>query len=124
MAIGKDLASSLKSGDVVALFGELGSGKTTFIRGICQFFSIPQWVKSPSFVIVREYPAPIPIYHIDLYRITDDFAELDDYLNLDGIILIEWAEKVEDHLPDQTIRIKLFITGVNKREIEIDDPRD
>ncbi|HID32566.1 MAG TPA: tRNA (adenosine(37)-N6)-threonylcarbamoyltransferase complex ATPase subunit type 1 TsaE, partial [bacterium (Candidatus Stahlbacteria)] len=48
MAIGKDLASSLKSGDVVALFGELGSGKTTFIRGICQFFSIPQWVKSPS----------------------------------------------------------------------------
>ncbi|RKX70354.1 tRNA (adenosine(37)-N6)-threonylcarbamoyltransferase complex ATPase subunit type 1 TsaE [candidate division WOR-3 bacterium] len=122
--LGMSLGRKLGPGDVVALYGELGSGKTTLIRGICRSFSVGDWVKSPSFVLVREYPGRIPIYHIDLYRIEgDQFPDLEEYLELGGIVLIEWAEKVEDRLPEQTIRVYLRIAGQNLREIEIVDPR-
>lgn len=119
--IGERIARYLKKGDIVAFTGELGSGKTTLIKGIVKHFS-NEVVLSPSFVLVNEYEGDIPIFHFDLYRI-DSFDEIldigwNDYINK-GIILIEWAEKIKKNLPKNTIWVKINIIGKNKRKIEI-----
>lgn len=119
--IGERIARYLKKGDIVAFTGELGSGKTTLIKGIVKHFS-NEVVLSPSFVLVNEYEGNIPIFHFDLYRI-DSFDEIldigwNDYINK-GIILIEWAEKIKKNLPKNTIWVKINIIGKNKRKIEI-----
>lgn len=119
--IGERIAKYLKKGDIVAFTGELGSGKTTLIKGIVKHFS-NEVVLSPSFVLVNEYEGDIPIFHFDLYRI-DSFDEIldigwNDYINK-GIILIEWAEKIKKNLPKNTIWVKINIIGKNKRKIEI-----
>ncbi len=119
--LGKKIAKYLKLGDIIGFVGELGSGKTTMIKGIVRHFSSSD-AYSPSFVIVNEYPGKIPVYHFDLYRI-ENFNELmdigwNDYLGK-GILLIEWAEKIKKNLPKNTIWVKINIIGENKRKIEI-----
>jgi len=119
--LGERIAKYLKKGDIVAFTGDLGSGKTTLIKGIVKHFS-NEVVLSPSFVLVNEYEGDIPIFHFDLYRI-DSFDEIldigwNDYINK-GIILIEWAEKIKKNLPKNTIWVKINIIGKNKRKIEI-----
>jgi tRNA threonylcarbamoyladenosine biosynthesis protein TsaE len=119
--LGEKIAKYLKKGDIVGFVGELGSGKTTIIKGIVKHFSNSD-VYSPSFVIVNEYQGKIPIFHFDLYRIKD-FDELidigwEDYIDK-GIILIEWAEKIKKNLPKNIIWVKINIIGKKKRKIEI-----
>lgn len=120
--LGERLARLLKPGAVVALYGELGSGKTTLIKGIARGLGVREPVRSPSFVIITEYTGPIPVYHIDLYRLNS--AEealavgLDSYLAGDGVCLVEWAERAEALFPPDTIRIRLRVIP-NGREIEI-----
>ncbi|MEO0091852.1 MAG: tRNA (adenosine(37)-N6)-threonylcarbamoyltransferase complex ATPase subunit type 1 TsaE [candidate division WOR-3 bacterium] len=123
--LGKKIGSKLKSGTIVGFYGELGSGKTTMIKGICLGLGVKEQdiVKSPSFVMISEYKGDCPIFHIDLYRIKDN-AEihsigLDDYLYGNGICLIEWAEKVENELPENIIKIRLEVLEQNKRKIII-----
>ncbi|MCM8772648.1 MAG: tRNA (adenosine(37)-N6)-threonylcarbamoyltransferase complex ATPase subunit type 1 TsaE [candidate division WOR-3 bacterium] len=121
--LGKKIANYLKKGDIIGLVGELGSGKTTIIKGIVKHFSECE-VSSPSFVIVNEYEGKIPVFHFDLYRI-ENFDEIvdigwNDYIDK-GIILIEWAEKIKKNLPKKTIWIKINIIGKNKRKIEIEN---
>jgi tRNA threonylcarbamoyladenosine biosynthesis protein TsaE len=119
--LGEKIAKYLKKGDIIGFIGELGSGKTTIIKGIVKHFSNSD-VYSPSFVIVNEYQGKIPIFHFDLYRIKD-FDELidigwEDYMDK-GIILIEWAEKIKKNLPKNIIWVKINIIGKKKRKIEI-----
>jgi len=119
--LGEKIAKNLNKGDIVAFTGELGSGKTTMIKGIVKHFSKAN-VSSPSFVIANEYSGKIPVYHFDLYRIKN-FDELlnlgwNDYLDK-GIILIEWAEKIKKNLTKNIIWIKINIVEMNKRKIEI-----
>jgi tRNA threonylcarbamoyladenosine biosynthesis protein TsaE len=119
--LGKKIAKYLKKGDIIGFIGELGSGKTTIIKGIVKHFSNSD-VYSPSFIIVNEYQGKIPIFHFDLYRIKD-FDELidigwEDYIDK-GIILIEWAEKIKKNLPKNIIWVKINIIGKKKRKIEI-----
>jgi len=119
--LGKKIARYLKKGDIVGFIGELGSGKTTIIKGIVKHFSNSD-VYSPSFIIVNEYQGKISIFHFDLYRIKD-FDELidigwEDYIDK-GIILIEWAEKIKKNLPKNIIWVKINIIGKKKRKIEI-----
>jgi len=119
--LGKKIAKYLKKGDIVGFIGELGSGKTTIIKGIVKHFSNSD-VYSPSFIIVNEYQGKIPIFHFDLYRIKD-FDELidigwEDYIDK-GIILIEWAEKIKKNLPKNIIWVKINIIEKKKRKIEI-----
>ncbi len=98
--LGSEFAKTkLKAGDVVALFGDLGSGKTRFVQGICKGFGITEHVASPSFTIVNEYnTGSLKIYHFDFYRVKsiDEIVDIgfDDYINADGICVIEWAERV------------------------------
>lgn len=121
---GKEIAKKLKKGDIVAFYGELGSGKTTLIKGIVEGLSYKKPIKSPSFIIVAIYPTEIPIYHIDLYRLKDikeiDNIGLFEYIYGDGVSLIEWAEKIEELLPKKRINIKIIIIGEKEREIEIE----
>lgn len=122
--IGFRLGSLLKLHGVVCLYGELGAGKTTFVKGIAQAFGIPERnVTSASFTIVAEYDNDIPFYHIDLYRVEKD-ADIDavgiwDYIYSDGIIVIEWAERLGG-VPDDFIKVKFAIIDEYTRDITIE----
>jgi tRNA threonylcarbamoyladenosine biosynthesis protein TsaE len=114
---GKDIAKKLKNGDVVALYGDLGSGKTQVVKGICSALGVADTVNSPTFIIVNEYTSQsdIKIYHLDLYRMKseDDVINIgiDDYLKNRGILLIEWPEHIERLLPSGTIKVHLAHTN-------------
>jgi len=119
--IGEKFAEKLKKGDIVGFSGELGSGKTTFIKGIvkklCNTFAT-----SPSFVLINEYNGKIPVFHFDLYRLENEkeieTTGWEEYIGK-GIILIEWIEKIKKFLPDNLILVKIEILGNNKRKIKI-----
>ncbi len=123
--IGKRIGSRLKAGDVVALMGELGVGKTQFIKGLAQGGGIRKstYVSSPSFTIINEYQGKVPFYHIDLYRLREEKeAEglgLEEYFLGEGITAVEWADRIPSLLPEEVLRIHLHYTGKNTRSIEI-----
>ena len=121
--MGKRFAQMLSPGDVVAFSGELGSGKTTLIQGICGGLGVKNCVRSPCFVIINEYNGKFQVYHFDLYRL-DNEKELEDlgyeeYFYGDGVCLVEWAEKAGGLLPGQRIQVNLKILSERKREIQI-----
>lgn len=127
-AIGTRLARLLRAGSVIALYGELGSGKTVLCKGLALGLGIgdERIVTSPTFTIVHIYDTTPPLYHIDLYRIDDDeIAELalEEFFSSDGISVIEWAEKVELLLPPDHIKIFLQHIDASTRRIEIIDNR-
>lgn len=104
------LSESLKGDEVIALFGDLGAGKTTFVRGLCKGLGIDSGVHSPTFAIVNEYSGKFTVYHFDMYRITseDDLYSTGfyDYLRR-GVVIIEWSENIEDSIPADALRIEL-----------------
>jgi len=114
-------AKSLKSGDVVALEGDLGAGKTTICKGICKGLGFGGMVNSPSYSIVHEYPNNPPIYHLDLYRLKNTADLYDIGIELftfsKGITLIEWPQMAGDFPLNITHRIEIKITGENERKI-------
>ena len=119
--IGEKFAEKLKKGDIIGFSGELGSGKTTFIKGIVKkLCNIP--ATSPSFVLINEYNGKIPVFHFDLYRLENEkeieTTGWEEYIGK-GIILIEWLEKIKKFLPDNLILVKIEILGDNKRKIKI-----
>jgi tRNA threonylcarbamoyladenosine biosynthesis protein TsaE len=120
---GRALAGELKVGSVVALTGPLGSGKTVLIQGICSGLGVTEFVTSPSFVIINEYPGKFKVYHFDLYRLenVEEFIKLgyEEYFYGSGITLIEWAEKIKNFLPEKRIEINLEISSEKERRILI-----
>jgi tRNA threonylcarbamoyladenosine biosynthesis protein TsaE len=126
-SIAGEFAQTLTAGDVVAFFGDLGSGKTTFIRGVCEALDIKDGVSSPTFTLIHEYAGRLPIYHFDFYRIenANDIWQLgwDDYFYGDGVCLIEWADRIVGFLPANRIEVRLrscFPHGLpDRREVEI-----
>lgn len=115
--LGIKFAERLLDGDTVGFFGDLGSGKTEFIKGICSYFDVEEIVTSPTFTIINQYFAKkngeeFPIYHIDLYRIKDN-KELEDTgfsecINAPvGLKLVEWAEKAKDYMPETWYKIEI-----------------
>ena len=131
--LGKRFSAQLKSGDIVAFYGSLGAGKTCFIKGICDGLEVKETAISPSFTIINEYNGIFKIYHIDFYRISSvsELHEIgfEDMLYDKGICLIEWADKVENVLPENRISITLdFIKDNNSwRRVQIehnDNSRD
>ncbi len=114
--LGKDLSETLERGDIVALTGALGSGKTCLTQGICEGLHVDDPVTSPTFVLVNEYrgqdrDGEVTVYHFDLYRLegADDLVDLgwDDYLDEGGICLVEWADRAEDVIPSRAVRIAI-----------------
>lgn len=120
---GLALGSMAKPGEVICLDGELGTGKTTLTQSIAKGLDIPQeyYVNSPSFNIFHEYPGRIPLYHMDFYRLgsDDDVLEmgLDEYFYMDGLTVIEWAEKAVNILPEKRLAIHLTTTGHQSRRV-------
>lgn len=121
--LGKRLGKVLTKGSIIGFFGDLGSGKTTMIKGVAQGLGVNELVKSPSFVVVTEYKGRLPVYHIDLYRIADsnELPEIgfDQYLYGEGISLIEWAERAGNLLPTDAVKVKFEIINHNQRSITI-----
>jgi len=122
--LGARLAELLKQGSVVCLYGQLGAGKTMFVKGIAQALGIPDRdIASASFTIIAEYENDIPLYHIDLYRLAQD-VDIDetgiwDYIYSDGVTVIEWAERLGE-IEDDFIRVKFAIIDERTRDITIE----
>jgi tRNA threonylcarbamoyladenosine biosynthesis protein TsaE len=119
--LGKKLATVLKEGDVISLSGELGSGKTVFVKGLAEGLEAKEEVTSPSFVLLNVYPGRIKLYHFDLYRITaEEFWETmgGDFFYEDGVVVLEWGEKAEKLLPSSSLKVK-FERGEREKERKI-----
>lgn len=119
--LGRRLAALLFPGAVIALVGPLGAGKTQLVRAIAEGLGITnsREVTSPTFVLIQEYQARVPIYHFDAYRLRSpaEFFELGahEYLQGNGVSLIEWADRVEPLLPREHLRITIEVTGESSR---------
>lgn len=128
---GKEIASKLKAGCVIAIYGDLGSGKTTLVKGICSGLGVTQNVNSPTFTIINRYKTPhLDIYHIDLYRLKNPTevlgTGLTDFMGNDNSIsLIEWPEIAEELLPENTVKIRLShsVENENSRWIKLEMTR-
>jgi len=121
LALGERLGGLLRPGDVVALYGELGSGKTVLTKGIARGLGVEADVHSPTFTLIHEHAGPIPLFHVDLYRIEGE-AEVEsigveEYIEAGGVTVIEWAEKMRSVLPAERLDIALRVTGDTRREL-------
>lgn len=122
-AAGEDLARTLKAGDVVLLYGDLGAGKTAFVRGMARGLGAdPDEVSSPTFTIVQEYGGSGPtLYHVDLYRLEPDEIDdlgLDDLVCGEGIVAVEWADRWPGR-PDDVVEVELTEVGESQRSIQV-----
>ena len=127
MELGEKLAEALQQGDVLALYGDLGAGKTHLVKGIAWGMGVDsEDVTSPTFTLIQEYATDPPLYHLDVYRIERleelERMDVDEYLHGDGICVIEWPERMEEMLPVHTIRLRLSHAGENNRLVELFDP--
>lgn len=120
--LGAKLAKLLSPGDNIALTGDLGSGKTTFTKGLARGLNIkkPEYVNSPSFVLMKEYKGRANLYHFDLYRLDSlediEYIGMQEYLDGDGIVVIEWADKMKMFLPAGYLEISIDIKAEEKRK--------
>lgn len=122
--IGYEFGKQLKAGDVVCLDGDLGAGKTHFVKGVASFFGIdPHKVSSPTYTLIHEYSGDLPVYHFDCYRLKSEREALEigteEYFYDEGVCLIEWPEKIESLIPDEAIWVKISHLSGLKREIHI-----
>jgi tRNA threonylcarbamoyladenosine biosynthesis protein TsaE len=129
--VGRKVGSQLKGGEVVAVCGALGSGKTHLIKGIASGAGAAEAkeVTSPTFVIINEYKGRLDVYHIDAYRLDSIFEfemiGFDDYCQPQSVVLIEWADKIESALENiDYIRVELFHAEKSKRKIHIENVPD
>lgn len=116
----KAMGEKAKAGDVIALTGEMGAGKTVFAKGFAKGLGIKEVVSSPTFTLVQIYDdGRLPLYHFDVYRIGDgsemEETGFDDYISGDGVTLVEWADRITDLMPPETIWIRMY------KDPEVDD---
>lgn len=122
--LGRLIAAALEPGTVIALVGDLGAGKTRLVQAIAVGLDVPiEQVNSPTFTLVQEYAGRIPLRHCDTYRLRDpdEFLDLglDELMAIDGIALIEWADRVEHLLPRDRLKIEIQIDSPNSRELTL-----
>ncbi len=119
--LGKEISKLVKPGDLLAFYGELGAGKTCFIQGISEGLEVKDYVTSPSFTIINEYQGKFPIYHFDVFRVSniEEIIELgyEEYFYGEGLTVIEWAEKIENLLPKDHLKIEIKFKTNYERKI-------
>lgn len=125
--IGADFAAGLEGGTVVAMYGDLGAGKTAFVRGMARGMGLSCRVNSPTFTIVNEYLGERELIHFDMYRLdsADDLYDIgwEDYLNRGAVCVVEWSEKVEDAFTGEEIIVTIDKLGDNERKITIGETK-
>lgn len=126
IAIGKDFARKLKPGAVVCLKGNLGAGKTHFVKGIASFFGIStEKVNSPTFTLINEYYGTLPVFHFDCYRLKNEQEALEigteDYFYGEGISIVEWPEKIGNLLPENSVWVTIKHLDGSNRNIQFTD---
>ena len=126
MQLAEDLIKSIDSPVCIALFGELGAGKTVFVKGLAKGLGIKDVIKSPTFVLMRSYSGKMNLHHIDLYRIKTnaEFLPFEETLMDEGITAIEWAERAGELLPKERIEVQFRMLSGDDREITINDLRN
>ena len=123
--LAKNLAKKLENGGCVGLIGDLGAGKTTFTKKICECFGVTENVKSPTFTYVIEYSSgDVPVYHFDVYRINDseEIYEIgfEDYIGEDGsVVIIEWADKILEEMPEDAVFVEINHYSDAAREVAV-----
>ena len=121
--LGEKLGQQIQTGTVIALFGDLGSGKTIFVQGLARGLSVPDsyYITSPTYTLINEYPGRHTLFHVDLYRIDNpvDFEEIGLYeiLYNNGVVAIEWADRLNEDLPAEHLNIQLEISSDGSRKI-------
>ena len=122
MELAENIESEKFPGMLICLDGELGSGKTVFVKGFAKSLGLEENITSPTFNIVKEYlNGEMPLYHMDVYRLesSDNSIGFDDYFNSDGVTIIEWSELIEDILPNERLDIKFKVLDENTRIIKL-----
>lgn len=121
--VGERLARRLRPGDVVAMAGDLGAGKTAFIRGLARGLGVSARVTSPTYTVVNEYEGTLPLFHFDMYRLSgaDELYDIgwDDYLKRGGVCAVEWSERAAGLLPENCIYVTIAAQDETARRIEI-----
>lgn len=121
IALGERLGRQLGPGDVIALFGDLGAGKTTLTKGIAVGMGLAADIHSPTFTLIHEHPGAVPLYHVDLYRLSREeeieTLGLEEYIYSDGVTIIEWADRMKSLLPPERLDITLLMKGDTEREL-------
>lgn len=124
----KSLSNKANAGELYALYGELGAGKTVFAKGFAKGLLIDEEITSPTFTILEEYFGSLPLYHFDLYRIDNDaeFENLnfEDYWFGSGICIVEWPQKAGNRLPNNLIKVNIFYIDETSRKITIEYPNN
>ncbi|MCM3569900.1 tRNA (adenosine(37)-N6)-threonylcarbamoyltransferase complex ATPase subunit type 1 TsaE [Neobacillus mesonae] len=115
------LAALLQPGDILALEGDLGAGKTTFTKGLAKGLNIKRTVNSPTFTIIKEYKGRLPLYHMDVYRVADSLEDLgfDEYFEGDGVTVVEWAHLIKEQLPSDLLTIYIYHQENDQRRIAL-----
>ena len=122
MELAQNIEAEKFPGMIICLDGELGSGKTVFVKGFAEALQIEENITSPTFNIVKEYnTGEVPLYHMDVYRLEGDDRSIDfnNYFNSNGISIIEWSELIKDELPEERLEIKFKVIDENKRIIKL-----
>jgi len=130
LKLGEIIGKSLNPGSIIALVGDLGAGKTVLVKGIANGLEVQEEPNSPTFVIMNSYEGRIPLYHFDLYRLSDEEELLgigyDEYFFGDGVAAVEWADRIEEIFPEHTIKIEINILelvdedSMTKRKIKLE----
>ena len=121
--LGRSIGEKCRPGAVISLRGSLGAGKTVFAKGVARSLGITEAIVSPTFTLVQEYDGRLPMYHMDLYRITseEDFQMIggEDMLYSDGVCLIEWSEVIDAMLPENTLYIEIKVNDDQSRTVSL-----
>jgi len=123
MSLGRQLGRLVEGGEIIGLVGELGAGKTCFVRGFAKGAGVGKgaWVRSPTFTLINEYEGRVPVYHIDLYRVAGreqlEGLNVREYLYSDGVSLIEWFEYLPAYEVSDYLELRISHSGHSKREL-------
>ncbi len=122
-ALGEALGQAVQPGDLILLRGDLGTGKTCLVQGIARGLGVQEAVRSPTFVLVTQHPGRLMLYHIDLYRLDNPLEVedlgLDEYIESDGVCVVEWADKAMPLFPQEHLLVELRHRGEQKRQIQL-----
>ncbi|OIJ11362.1 tRNA (adenosine(37)-N6)-threonylcarbamoyltransferase complex ATPase subunit type 1 TsaE [Anaerobacillus alkalilacustris] len=119
MEFAEKLGRLIQAGTVITLEGDLGAGKTHFTKGLAKGLEVKRTVNSPTFTIIKEYKGRLPLYHMDVYRVSDGDEDLgfDEYFYGEGVSVIEWSSLIEEQLPSERLDIQIFHQGDQERRI-------